>query len=316
MTFQNPILPPPSADPWIVSRDGWYYFSCSEAGGITIIKSRTITGLASGERRAVWKAPAGAQYSHNVWAPEIHFLQGRWYIYFAADDGDNRNHRMYVLESKSDDALGEYVFKGSLGTEDDHWAIDGTVLETDEGELVFIWSGWPGDEDVTQELYMAPMSNPWTVTGERIQLSKPEHDWECHTFPGGPTVNEGPQVLKRNGRIHVIYSASHSSIEEYCLGLVTHRGGSVLDPANWEKAAEPVFVKNPSEGVYAVGHCSFTLSPDGTEDWILYHAMSDPLGGWENRSTRAQRFTWSADGLPVFGAALGTDHMLKRPSGE
>lgn len=316
MKFHNPLLPPPSADPWIIRHGDWYYFCRSKDNHIEVIKSPTITGVGKGERKNVWSPPTEGPFSKELWAPELHYLQGKWYIYFAADDGDNMNHRMWVLESVEDDPQGTYILKGQLKALTDKWAIDGTVLEMADGQLVFIWSGWPGDKNVTQVLYMAPMSNPWTISGERVLLSEPTYEWERHTYSGGPTVNEGPQALKHGNCIHIVYSASHSSIEAYCLGLLTFRGGDVLEPINWEKAAYPVLRKNPKAGVYSVGHCSFTVSPDGTEDWILYHAMTDPNGGWGNRSTRAQRFTWDADGKPIFEAPASLAKALDVPAGE
>lgn len=163
---------------------------------------------------------------------------------------------------------------------------------------------------------MAPMSNPWTLSGERILLSEPTLPWERETYPGGPTVNEGPQVLQHMGTTHIVYSASHSSTEHYCLGLLTHRGGDVCNPKNWVKAPYPVLTRNEEGGVFGVGHCSFTVSPDGSEDWILYHAMTDRLGGWGNRSARAQRFTWQENGLPKFETAAPLPQALNKPSGE
>ena len=58
---------------------------------------------------------------NRVWAPELHFINGKWYIYFAADNGDNKNHRMHVLESATQDAMGAYNFVGTLDTEG--WAM-------------------------------------------------------------------------------------------------------------------------------------------------------------------------------------------------
>jgi GH43 family beta-xylosidase len=318
MFFNNFILPPPSPDPWIIQIDGFYYFCRSEKDqGISITKSKTITGIGDGEKRTVWKSPDVGMYSRNVWAPEIHLIQGKWYIYFAADDGDNNNHRMWVLESTSDDPLGSYVLKGKITDPSDKWAIDGTVLMKDDSSLYFIWSGWPEQQDtLVQNLYIAPMSDPLTISSGRVLISEPKYDWECFTCENGPLVNEGPQVILYEGRIHIVYSASHSSIEDYCLGLLTLTDGNVLNPECWVKTPFPIFAKDVEAGVYAVGHCSFTLSPDLSEHWILYHAMSDLNGGWENRSTRGQPFTWDAERKPHFGKPLPLDRLINVPSGE
>src|SRR3546814_1469861 len=95
----------------------------------------------------VWTPPLGTGYSNNIWAPELHYLQDKWYIYFAADNGQDVNHRMYVLESSSEDPLeGTWEMKGKVSDASDKWAIDGTILEYKD-KLYFIWSGWKGDND-------------------------------------------------------------------------------------------------------------------------------------------------------------------------
>ncbi len=68
-------------------------------------------------------------------------------------------------------------------------------------------------------------------------------------------------------------------------------------PASWIKKATPLFQKNTSGQAYGVGHNSFVKSPDGRQDWIVYHAFQYSNGGWANRSIRAQAFDWAADGL-------------------
>src|SRR5690606_14654307 len=125
------------------------------------------------------------------------------------------NHRMYVLESEGEDAFGPYSNKGQITDSTNKWAIDGTVLRGVDGQLYFIWSGWEGDTNVRQKLYIAPMSNPWTISGERVEISRPEHEWETI---GEPHVNEGPVALVKGDRVYVIYSASGSWTDDYCLG--------------------------------------------------------------------------------------------------
>jgi GH43 family beta-xylosidase len=261
----------------------------------------------------VWKPPAAGPNSKNVWAPELHRLQDKWYVYYAADDGDNANHRMFVLENDSADPFrGTFRDKGRIhDPANDRWAIDGTVLE-DGGKLYFLWSGWEGAENVRQNLYIAPMSNPWTLAGRRVEISRPTHPWE--TRGGPPAVNEGPEVLVRGGAIHVVYSAGASWTDHYCLGLLTARAGSdLLKPSSWHKHAEPVF--RGGNGVVAPGHCSFAKSPDGREDWIVYHAARYPGAGW-SRHVRAQPFSWDRDGTPRFGTPAPPDTPLRLPGGE
>src|SRR6188768_4043385 len=143
-TFTNPLLPS-GPDPWSIYKDGYYYYMNSTGNNLTIRKTKNIAYLSSAEKKVVWTPPETGEYSKELWAPEIHFLQNKWYIYFAADSGNNNDHRMYVLENASaDPLLGEWVMKGKLTTPEDKWAIDGSVMEH-KGKLYLIWSGWKGD---------------------------------------------------------------------------------------------------------------------------------------------------------------------------
>lgn len=309
-TFANPILNG-GADPWAIRRDGYYYYTHTVGNAIQIWKSRSLTDMAAAETAVVWTPPADGPNAREIWAPELHWLDGKWYIYYAADDGDNANHRMFVLESASDDALGEYVDRGKIADPSDKWAIDGTVVRKPDGSLYFVWSGWEGDENVSQRLYIAPMSDPYTISGDRVEISRPELSWETI---GEPTVNEGPEALLTDKQVHVVYSASGSWTDDYALGLLTaDLDADLLDPASWRKQPEPVFSK--TDRVFGPGHASFVKSPDGKEDWIVYHAAIASGAGW-NRNVRAQPFRWNEDGSPDFGEPLAPGALLPVPSGE
>ncbi|HMC27292.1 MAG TPA: glycoside hydrolase family 43 protein [Verrucomicrobiae bacterium] len=319
------MLPPHAADPWMIFHEGFYYYCESKSQQrICIRKSRTIASIGEDPGACVWAAPSFGPNSNAVWAPELHLIGGKWYIYFAADNGKNKHHRMWVLESEASDPLGPYHCRGQLETAG--WAIDGTVLSlplTPKGErektpalcanreteraLYLIWSGWPGGRNGQQNLYIAPMSDPLTVCGTRVLIATPDQAWERFGMP----ICEGPQVLSRNGKLFIIYSASGSWTVDYCLGLLAHNGGDVLDPASWLKHG-PVFQK--TEDIWGVGHCSFVTSPCQTEDWIIYHAKSSTAAGWHDRDVHAKRFTWTADGLPNFGRPVSRKAEAHQPA--
>ncbi|SIO60402.1 Beta-xylosidase, GH43 family [Singulisphaera sp. GP187] len=310
--FYN-VVAPAGADPWLWSQNGWYYATVTTGGNVTLSRSRSLSNLGAAERKVVWTPSPETPAAKNLWAPELHRLEKAWYIYVAADDGANANHRMYVLENLADDPFkGEFVFKSKIvDPKDDRWAIDGTVLRVGE-RLFFVWSGWEGAEDIQQNLYIAAMSNPWILSGARVAISRPTLPWETKGAP--PAVNEGPQVLVKDRRIHLIYSASGSWTDAYCLGRLTADiDADLLAPASWKKYEKPVFASVP--GVYGPGHCSFTKSPDGREDWIVYHSARYRGAGW-NRLLRAQPFSWDQDGFPRFGAPAPPDQPIKVPGGE
>lgn len=308
-TFTNPIKPATSADPSIYFKDGYYYYCWADGNNkIFVSRAKRLQDIDTATQVNVWTAPSGTMYSQNLWAPELLYLDNKWYIYFAADDGNNNNHRMYVLESNSQNAQGAYTFRGKIAPTTDKWAIDGTVLEKADGTRYFVWSGWEGDTNVRQCIYIARMSNAYTITGERVRLSIPDKTWEQ---VGTPHVQEAPQILVKNGVYHIIYSASGSWTDDYCLGRLTCTDGNVMNASSWTKTG-PVFKKAAT--AYGPGHCSFTKSPDGKEDWIVYHACELPGGGWDGRSIRAQKFTWSGNN-PSFGTPVATGTAITVPSG-
>jgi GH43 family beta-xylosidase len=313
-TFYNPIVSA-GQDPSIVQHDGYYYLvqSINSDTAIAVTRSRTLTGLASGTKVTVWNRPSTTgPLCCEVWAPEILFLNGRFYIYFAADDGNNANHRMYVLESTGQDPQGSYTLRGKIAAPTDRWAIDGTVLQQGSS-LYFLWSGWEGTTNIQQNIYIAPMSNPYTISGERVSISAPLGTWE--RIGGPPYINEGPQILQRNGKIFIVYSASGSWTDDYCLGMLTASStANLLLPSSWTKSNGCVFSKTAT--AYGPGHNTFVTSADGTQDWMVFHANQVSGSGWAGRSLRAQRFSWNADGSPSFGTPAATSTALTLPSGE
>jgi GH43 family beta-xylosidase len=320
-TFTNPLLPS-GADPWSIYKDGYYYYTNTLGDRIDIWKTEDLAALKTAERKTIWVPPVGTPYSKEIWAPEIHFIAGKWYVYFAADDGKNDNHRLYVLENASANPLdGEWVFKGKISDASDKWAIDGSVFEHNK-KLYMVWSGWEGDTNGRQDIYIAPLKNPWTIEGSRVKISQPEYGWERHGDLNDPynpphvDVNEGPQVLKHGDKIFIVYSASGCWTDFYTLGMLTASAGSnLMDASSWKKHPEPVFKQSAENNVFAPGHNSFFKSPDGKEDWILYHANHEPGQGCGNhRSPRAQKFTWTADGTPFFGEPVREGVALPVPS--
>ncbi len=300
----NPLIQQ-RADPWIYRHtDGYYYFTASvpEYDRIEVRRATTLQGLSTASPVVVWeKRPRGLMSKH-IWAPEIHHIDGKWYIYFAAAREDAPfDHRIYVLENESANPLeGAWVEKGQIKTNWESFSLDATTFEH-QGTRYLVWAQRDPKIFGNSNLYIAAMSNPWTISGKQVMLSKPGYDWERRGF----WVNEGPAVLIRNGRVFITYSASATDAS-YAMGLLTAPADSdLLDPASWSKSPEPVFQTNPATGQYGPGHNSFTVSPEG-DDILVYHARNykdikgDPLYD-PNRHTRVQKLYWSADGTPIFG---------------
>ncbi|MBC9797130.1 glycoside hydrolase family 43 protein [Sinomicrobium weinanense] len=319
-TFTNPLLPS-GADPYSTYHNGYYYYTHTLGNKLTLWKTKNLADLKNAESKLIWTPPEGTLYSKDIWAPEFHIIDGKWYVYFAADDGDNNNHRMYVLENTSEDPFrGTWDFKGRVAAWPDRWAIDGNVFKYND-ELYMIWSGWEGNTNGQQNIYIAKMKNPWTMDGKRVLIAEPTYTWEKQgdlddeINPPHVNVNEGPQYLEHDGKIFIVFSANGCWTDYYALGLLSLEGRDILNPASWKKHPEPIFTKSEKHSVYAPGHNSFFKSPDGTEDWILYHANSNPGDGCVGkRSPRMQKIEWNKDGTPNLGIPVSEGTVLKIPS--
>ncbi|MEK3713603.1 glycoside hydrolase family 43 protein [Paenibacillus sp. FSL R7-0333] len=309
--YTNPLVEQ-RADPWVYKHtDGYYYFTASvpEYDRIEVRRALTIEGLREAQPVVVWRKYESGPLSANIWAPEIHYIDGKWYIYFAAARTTETkeglfDHRMYALENTSANPLeGEWTEKGQVKTAWESFALDATTFEH-KGVYYYVWAQKDPEIDGNSNLYISAMENGWTLKGPQTMISTPEYPWEVIGFK----VNEGPAVLKRGGRIFISFSASATD-HNYCLGLLTADVDSdLLDAASWIKHPEPVFQTSEENGQYGPGHNSFTVDENG-EDVLIYHARSykeitgDPLYD-HNRHTRAKRLRWNVDGMPDFGVPV------------
>lgn len=276
--IQNPFMETAS-DPFIMKHEGKYYYVYSTGTSIYVSTFNSLSDASLKGAKCVFSPMKGTEYSSDVWAPELHFIDGSWYIYFAACDGENENHRMYVLKSKTDDPMGEYDFIGKITDSTDKWAIDGTVF-TYGGEMYFLWSGWMGNKNVAQQIYIAKMSSPTQLSSERVCISVPTYRWE--TRGGRPKVNEGPTVITDGEYLSIVYSASGSWCDDYCLGQLIFKGGNVLEAMNWRKHNEPILKKDENR-FFGPGHCSIVSDENGVL-WVVFHANLESETGWNGRS--------------------------------
>lgn len=316
VTINNPIIEQ-RADPWVYKHtDGYYYFTASvpEYNRIVLRREKTIQGLATAEEKVIWTKHASGEMSAHIWAPEIHYINGKWYMYFAAGQAEDIwRIRPYVLECSDENPLaGSWTEKGMLqkpasNTESfTNFSLDATTFEHN-GKRYLVWAQYAGE---SSNLYIADMMNPWTIKGDQVMISTPDYSWEKQ----GHWVNEGPCVLKRNGKIFISYSASATDAN-YCMGLLTASDTSdLLNSKSWTKLPVPVFASSEATNQYGPGHNSFTVAEDGKTDILVYHArnykeiMGQPLND-PNRHTRAQMFSWDKDGTPNFGVPVSDESM-------
>lgn len=312
VSFTNPLLPS-GPDPWITRDGDDYYYMHTLQNRLAIWKTRDIADLANAQQKTIWTPPKEGPNAQSIWAPELHRIDGKWYIYYsaAASGFDDDAHRgIFVLENASADPMsGEWIDRGRVNTS--RTGIDGTTFSY-AGSRYFVYSPYVGPDSV---LAIARMSNPWTLAGDEVIIARPDLPWERQ---GGRQIVEGPEfLLGPKGDLFLTYSASACWSDDYSLGMLSAPPGS--DPMNaaaWTKAPKPVLAKSPENNVYASGHNGFFTSPDGRENWIIYHANTGPdMKCTQKRSPRIQRFGWTADGRPDFPAPAGAETKLAPPSG-
>ncbi|MGN0279465.1 MAG: family 43 glycosylhydrolase [Lachnospiraceae bacterium] len=297
------------ADPYVYKHtDGTYYFTASVPAydGIVLRKSDTLAGLAQAEETEVWHKHEAGIMSCHIWAPELHYINGVWYLYYAGGDKDDVwAIRPYVLECKDEDPIaGTWVEKGKMGRADDDkfsfeaFSLDGTVFEN-HGKWYYIWAEKVGVGKQISNLYIGELETPYKLRTVQVLLTTPDYDWERVGF----WVNEGPAILKRNGKIYMTYSASETGVA-YCMGMLTaDEDSDLLDPLSWKKERYPVLQSNEAKGIYGPGHNSFTVDEEGN-DILVYHArteteiVGDPLYN-PNRHAMLMKFGWEDD-KPVF----------------
>lgn len=310
MTDKNAPLIEQRADPFVYKHiDNYYYFTASVPtyDSIELRRSKTIKGLKNAEIVKIWHKHKSGPMSQHIWAPEIHFLDGKWFIYFAASEKtDIWKLRPYVLECQGQNPLVDKWEELGQMKPADHdkksfidFSLDGTVFENN-GKRYFCWAEKTGGQFGASNLYLSEMESPIKLKTAQFMLTTPDYDWERVDF----WVNEGPAVIKNNGKIFITYSASATG-SCYCMGMLeAEENSDLLDRNSWKKYREPVLKSDYIRDIYGPGHNSFTFDEKG-DPITLYHARDydkiegDPLYD-PNRHTRVLKVKFDAYGTPIF----------------
>jgi GH43 family beta-xylosidase len=302
---KGPLIPQ-RADPWVLRHlDGYYYFTASapEYDRIVLRRSWTVAGLAGAGEAVIWRKHASGPMSWHIWAPELHFVDGAWHIYFAAGQAEAHwDIRIYVLRNKSADPfVGAWEELGQVRTDWDSFSLDATTFEV-AGRRYLSWAQSDPALGPGTSVYVAQMGSPTALASRQVRITQPTLPWEII----GYRVNEGPGVLQRDGKLFVTFSASATD-QNYCIGLLrADASADLLNPASWVKTQHPVLATDAARGIYGPGHNSFTVSEDGRTDLLVFHARSysgtfpDPLRD-PNRDAYVRPIVW-VDGVPTFSA--------------
>ncbi len=323
--YENPLIEE-RADPYVIKgNDGYYYFTASypQRGGsdsegydrIILRRSETLEGLSTAEEITIWDEKDSTTCHRYIWAPELHYIGGKWYIYFAGSTSGTSvwDIRCFVLECDSQDPYtGNWTLRGRFqASAGDTFSFSGFSLDMTyfehNGEHYVIWA----QKGSASDLYMATIDpeKPWRLTSKPLTLSVPEYYWEKARY----AVCEGPAVLIHGDKVFVFYSAAGTG-PEYCVGLLMADAASdLMKKSSWTKLSEPILTSTDLEGEYGPGHNSFTTDEEGNVVFV-YHARSeecflgqcgfagqDPLVD-PCRHARMRRVLWTADGMPILNS--------------
>lgn len=305
------------ADPWIHKHtDGNYFFIATspEFDRIEMRQAEAVAGIKDAEPKIVWEKKSQGLMSEHIWAPELHHIDGVWYIHFAASAKEDQwRIRMYVLANENENPLdGTWQELGQIKTQHDSFSLDATHFEH-KGERYLIWAQSDPAGTYNSALWISKMKSPTRLTGKQTILTQPQLDWEIIGFK----VNEGAAVLIKNDKIFVTYSASATD-HNYAMGLlVADADSDLLDPKSWTKSDTPVFYTNEELSRYGPGHNSFVLAEDGETYLMVYHArdykeligtpLTDP-----NRHTYVRKLLWDENGYPDFAQGLSDNQTFGR----
>lgn len=322
--YPNPFIES-KADPWITKgSDGYYYFTASypqygsgDSKGyskVTLRRSRTILGLRNAEEVAIWNANKTDGVYRFIWAPEIHEIDGKWYVFYTGSVKSNdvwsiRPHVLVCADGADPMEPASWSVKKMQARDGGSFQFNAFSLDMTEfesnGQHYVIWADKTNENS---ELFLASInpSEPWKLTSEPMVLTTPEYAWENVRY----RVNEGPSVLKKNGKIFVCFSAAGTG-SEYCIGLMTaEEGADLLKAESWTKTPYPLLTSADVPGEYGPGHNSFTVDAWGN-DVFVYHARTEECNndeceyGKEDplydpcRHARMKTVHWAEDGTPI-----------------
>jgi GH43 family beta-xylosidase len=319
--FQFPLVSGYSADPFIATYNGNYYMVYTKGNNqeVRIRKAPSLAAMANSTTDVVmWAAnsdPVNSPCCNIGSGGYLLQRDGRWYYYNQGNTtGSVNDDFSFVLESAGLDPLGPYTWKarftgpgpGGRGYANAPLVINGNLYLSITASI-----GAGGNA-----VFLASMSNPYTLSSPWVRIAAPTQPWEC---ANNRCIDEGSSVIERNGKVYLVFSAGGYESPDYCVGMLTANvSANVLDAASWTKSPDCVFKRNDPNQAYGPASMTFFSSPDGTETWFAYHIKTTtPLTfGGEDRRICAKKLLWNPDNTPNFGTpdALDTYHPV--PAGD
>ncbi|MDI6098840.1 family 43 glycosylhydrolase [Actinoplanes sp. NEAU-A12] len=307
ISVRNPVISQRADTAVYKHTDGYYYMTASvpDYKRLELRRATTLQGLGSAPTVNAFVAPSSGALSGWIWAPDIQYIDGAWYMYFSASPGTARfDQRLYWVRNTCANPMScSWSAPQRFNTGWESFQLDPASFVS-RGVRYFVWAQDSPSTNFNSHMYIARMNGATGITGTAVEIARPTVNWEKEGVAG---VVEGPSPLVKNGRVYIAYSASATD-SRYKLGLLSSWDNvDLLNTASWYKHPNPVF--QTANGVYGPGHGSFTVAEDNTTDMLVYHArdyatptpdaLTDP-----NRHTRMQQLLWRENGDPFFGQPI------------
>lgn len=317
--FPFPLMPE-RGDPMAIRwQDGYLFMATDDECGqrrLLIRQTKHLAEIPAAQDHVLFTSPDEGDYSGCLWAPELHVVNGRLCIFFAAGMPHWYTVQSRVMWLNGDDPTDAACWSAPKRMErmDGTWlthdgisiTLDMTVLNT-AGGLYVVWSQRPIHTEPircgTADLYIARLNPeaPWKLASEPVLLTRPEYGWErIHS-----EVCEGPFLLKKHGTLYLTYACALID-HTYAVGVLTARDGDeLLDTASWRKENYPLLHRMSMPDQLGGGHNAFVQDEDGN-DVITLHALSkagylhDPGDG--RRFPAFRQVVWDEKGFPHLDA--------------
>jgi len=300
VTYQNPSNIRHIGDPFYLREGDMYYcYATSAPDGFKVWQSPDMINWE--EVGYAYRKEPDSWAVSEFWAPEVWKHDGLFYMFYTGRWRDNMSLRTGL--AVSGDPTGPFRdVKNAPFFDPGYATIDATVFFDDNGRNYMYYvidvadniiNGSPQSHVAVVEL-SEDLSN---VISEPKTVLIADQDWE---FNAGldQTWNEGPVMLKHDGRYYLFYSANMFSDPAYCVGYAVSNDpmGEFCKhevPVLWH--TEPAGEKNIPL-VSGPGHNSFVLSPDGSELFIVYHTHMHPESPSGERQACMDRLGFRDDG--------------------
>jgi GH43 family beta-xylosidase len=314
--YKNPVVDQYFADPFVLQHKGHYYAygtgpRSPEGYAFPVLHS---TDLVNWQQHGWSLMPPGGD---EFWAPEVVHHDGVFYMYYSAHGIDGKDHQLRVATQTN--PLGPFRDTGRVLVPDQPFTIDAHPFQDTDGQWYLFYSqDFLTIDDpyrVGTGIVVDRMLNMFTLTGEPRVVIRPHADWQLfkaqrsmygavydwHTI-------EGVALRFHNGHYYCFYSGGAWEHDNYGISYVV--ADHVLGPYRLPDGNQQVLLRSVPEHVIGPGHNSFTASPKGEQEFIVYHAWDPDMTA---RRMCIDSLHW-VNGTPVIHGPTWTPQPIAIPN--